>query len=134
MSATEYDYATLEVTRPEPRIGILWFNRPDQRNAISPELSREMNEVLPKIAEDDEIRVLIVSGKGTAFCAGMDLKVFYEYRDRPATYSPPGTTAMDWWRKLRELPKPTIAAVNGHAYGGGFLTIACCDMGPLAAD
>ena len=134
MTADQYAYSTLLVEKPEPHIGILWLNRPEQRNAISPDLSREMNEVLPRLADDDDIRVLVVAGKGTAFCAGMDLKVFYEYRDQPATYSRPGETAADWWQKLRELPKPTIAAVNGHAFGGGFLTIACCDMAIASED
>lgn len=121
-------YRTLLAEKPEPRIGILWLNRPEKRNSISPELSREMNAVLDEIAVDDDIRVLIISGKGSAFCAGMDLKVFYEYRDKGATYENPGEGAGDWFRRLRELPKPTIAAVNGHAYGGGFMVISLCDM------
>lgn len=132
---TSYDgYTTILVEKPEPRLGILWFNRPEKRNSISPDLSREMNDVLPKIDADDDIRVLIVSGKGSAFCAGMDLKVFYEYRDKPPAYSKPGESSQDWWRRLRELSKPTIAAVNGHAYGGGFMAISCCDLAVMAED
>jgi len=121
------------VEKPEPRIGILWFNRPEKRNCISPEFSREVNIALDRIAQDDEIRVLIVSGKGTAFCAGMDLKVFYEYRDDPGAYERPGEGAGDWFKRLREFQKPTIAAVNGHAYGGGFMVVSLCDMA-VAAD
>ena len=91
MVSTEYAYETILVEKPEPRVGPLWLNRPEKRNSISPELSREMNQVLDQIAEDDEIRVLVISGKGNTFCGGMDLKVFYEYRDRPGKeWSPEG--------------------------------------------
>ena len=125
----QYQYETVLVEKPEPRIGILWLNRPDKRNSISPDLSRDMNQVLPRLAEDDDIRVLIVSGKGSAFCAGMDLGVMLRTHqgDRSAQQKP-GEGSTDWWRKLREFPKPTIAAVNGHAYGGGLLTIGMCDL------
>lgn len=129
---TTYDFETLLVEKPEERIGILWFNRPEKRNSISPELSRDMNTALPMIAADDDIRVLIVSGKGTAFCAGMDLKTMLAGHQEPGGGDPrlsdPQYSSTEWWKKLRELPKPTIAAVNGHAYGGGLLTIGCCDM------
>ncbi len=128
-TAQEYSYKTLLVEKPEPRIGVLWLNRPEKRNSISPELSREMNQILEQIAEDDDIRVLIISGKGNTFCGGMDLKVFYEYRDRPSKeWSPEGQGFGDWTAKVRTLDKPTIAAVNGHAYGGGFMLISMCDM------
>ena len=129
MVSTEYAYETILVEKPEPRVGLLWLNRPEKRNSIPPELSREMNQVLDQIAEDDEIRVLVISGKGNTFCGGMDLKVFYEYRDRPGKeWSPEGQGFGDWAQKLRTLDKPTIAAVNGHAYGGGFMLISMCAM------
>ena len=127
------DLRTVLVEKPEPRIGVLTFNRPEKRNSIAPEFSREMNIVLDRILYDDEIRVLIVTGKGTAFCAGMDLKVFSEFRDNPSGYERPGEGAMDWFMKLRHFTKPTIAAINGHAYGGGFMTAALCDLS-IAAD
>lgn len=134
MSVTYDDFRTLKVEKPEPRIGLLTFNRPEKRNSISPEFSREMNIVLDRIAGDDEIRTVVLTGAGSAFCAGMDLKVFYEYRDRMGEFEEPGLGAMDWFSKLRELPKPTIAAVNGHTYGGGFLVVANCDMAVAAED
>lgn len=133
--AQGYSYETLLVEKPEPRIGVLWLNRPEKRNSISPELSREMNEVLEQIEEDDDIRVLIISGVGNSFCGGMDLKVFYEYRDRPSKeWAPEGQGFVDWTQKVRTLDKPTIAAVNGHAYGGGFMLISMCDMAIASED
>ena len=82
MTKPEYKFETILIDKQDDGITWVTFNRPEKRNAITPKLSEEMNIALDKMADDPEVRVLIFTGAGVAFCAGMDLKVFYQYRDR----------------------------------------------------
>ena len=110
-------------------IALVTLDNPAKRNAITPELSRTMNVVLDRLAADRAVRVVIVTGAGdAAFCAGMSLEHFRTYRDRVWELYTPGESMMDWWAKLRALPQPTIAAVNGVCVGGGFCILDACDL------
>ena len=81
------------------------------------------------------MRVLVITGSGNSFCAGMDLKeVFHELKDQPARYDRVVRLAIEWrGRTLRYFPKPTIAMVNGYCFGGAFTQVTACDIA-LAAD
>src|SRR5215469_6128806 len=96
-------------------IAVLALNRPDKKNAMNPRLHEEMAAALEQCRYDDAIRVLVVTGAGDAFCAGMDLKeVFHGLKDKPAEYDRIIRIATEWrGRTLRYFPKPTIAMVNG---------------------
>ena len=134
MTKPEYKFETILIDKQDDGITWVTFNRPEKRNAITPKLSEEMNIALDKMADDPEVRVLIFTGAGVAFCAGMDLKVFYQYRDRPQKdWVVPGFGSMDWWRKIREYPKITISAVNGFAFGGGVMPVVYSDLA-IASD
>ncbi|MDX9716390.1 MAG: p-hydroxycinnamoyl CoA hydratase/lyase [Thauera sp.] len=118
--------------------GIAWvvLNRPEKRNAMSPTLNREMLEVLEALEFDDRARVLVLTGEGEAFTAGMDLKEYFREVEGlpPAKEAAIRRAAGAWqWRKLMYYPKPTIAMVNGWAFGGAFTPLIACDLA-IAAD
>lgn len=118
--------------------GIAWvtLNRPDKRNAMNPALNAMMVEVLNALEEDDDCRVVVITGAGESFSAGMDLKEYFRENDgkpstaRYRTYRAAG----EWqWRRLRHFAKPTIAMVNGWCFGGAFTPLIACDLA-VAAD
>jgi trans-feruloyl-CoA hydratase/vanillin synthase len=119
--------------------GIAWviFNRPDKRNAFSAELAFEMMDVLDALEGDDRCGVLVFTGAGEAWSAGMDLKDYFRATDN----APPAVRARvyraNWgwqWRRLLHYPKPTIAMVNGWCFGGAFTPLVACDLAIAAED
>ncbi|MBW1802007.1 MAG: enoyl-CoA hydratase/isomerase family protein, partial [Deltaproteobacteria bacterium] len=117
---------------------IAWviLNRPDKRNAMSPELNREMKEVLTSLEVDDRCKVLILTGAGDAFSSGMDLKEYFLETDGmpPFKVWQVRRQSLDWqWRALMYHQKPTIAMVNGWCFGGAFTPVVSCDLA-IAAD
>ena len=130
-----YDYRTVKVTFDE---GIAWvaLNRPDKRNAMSPTLNVEMLEILERLEFDYRCEVLVLTGEGEAFSAGMDLKQYFRETDHESAQfkAKVRAAAAAWqWRKLRFYPKPTIAMVNGWCFGGAFAPLVACDLA-IAAD
>ena len=119
--------------------GIAWvsLNRPEKRNAMSPTLNREMLEILEALELDDRCRVLVLTGEGDAFSAGMDLKEYFREVDglSPQAVRRVRHTAYAWqWRRLMHYPKPTIAMVNGWCFGGAFTPLIACDLSVAAED
>ena len=118
--------------------GIAWvtMNRPEKRNAMSPALNREMLATVSALATDERCGVLVLTGAGESFAAGMDLKEYFRETD-----GSPDTVVLnvrreaeEWqWRRLRDYPKPTIAMVNGWCFGGAFTPLVACDLA-LAAN
>ncbi len=113
--------------------GIAWvyINRPDKRNAMSVGLAHEMNAVLDALEMDDRARVIVLSGKGDAFSAGMDLKDFFRATDDVSDIERHRAYRANraWqWRTLMHYAKPTIAMVNGWCFGGAFTPLICCDL------
>jgi trans-feruloyl-CoA hydratase/vanillin synthase len=124
--------------RVEAADGIAWveLNRPAKRNAMSPTLNAEMVEVLEALDADDACGVLVLTGAGDAFSAGMDLKEYFrEVDDAPEHVQRKvrRDAALWQWRLLRTYSKPTIAMVNGWCFGGGFTPLVACDLA-VAAD
>ena len=105
--------------------GIAWvaMNRPEKKNAISIEMAREMVEVFDSLEVDKRCQVVVLTGAGESFSAGMDLKDYFRATDnktaveRARVYR---TNAAWQWRGLLHYPKPTIAMVNGWCFGGAF--------------
>ena len=126
-------YQTLLIEKFEG-IGVLTLNRPQKKNAMNPQLHEDMTAALEELRYDDAVRVLIITGAGDTFCAGMDLKeVFYELQDQPARYDRIIRLATEWrGRTLRYYPKPTIAMVNGYCFGGAFSIVEGCDLATAA--
>jgi len=132
---TGMSYKTLLIEKSDG-VAILTFNRPDKKNAMNPQLHEDMTAALEELRYDDAARVLILTGAGDTFCAGMDLKeVFYELRDQPARYDRVLRLATEWrGRTLRHYPKPTIAMVNGYCFGGAFSIVEVCELAVAAEE
>lgn len=129
---TGADTVTFEVAD-----GIAWvkYNRPEKRNAQSPKLNRRMREVIDELEFRDDVGVLVLTGEGDAFCAGMDLKEYFRETEAEGLR---GTRhaqreAYGWWERLRWYQKPTIAMVNGWCFGGAYGPLFACDLA-FAAD
>ena len=118
--------------------GIAWvtFNRPEKRNAMSPTLNSEMIQVLEALELDADAKVLVLTGAGDAWTAGMDLKEYFREVDAgpEILQEKIRRDACQWqWKLLRMYAKPTIAMVNGWCFGGGFSPLVACDLA-IAAD
>jgi trans-feruloyl-CoA hydratase/vanillin synthase len=119
--------------------GIAWvsMNRPEKRNCISPTLASEMLGVINALEADSRCQVLVLTGTGDSFSAGMDLKEFFRDNDH---LSPPErahiyrTNAAWQWRQFQFYSKPTIAMVNGWCFGGAFTPVISCDLAIAAEE
>jgi feruloyl-CoA hydratase/lyase len=115
----------------EEGIGWVILNRPEKRNAMSPTLNREMREILETLELDDSMKVLVLTGAGESWTAGMDLKEYFREVDQaPEIFQEKiRREASAWqWKLLRMYTKPTIAMVNGWCFGGGFSPLVACDL------
>jgi trans-feruloyl-CoA hydratase/vanillin synthase len=133
MSRSEHDTVAFHI---ENRIAWVSFNRPEKRNCMSPALNRRMMEVLDELEFSPDAGVLVLTGEGDSWSAGMDLKEYF--RDTEAQ-GLAGTRkaqreSYGWWRRLRWYQKPTIAMVNGWCFGGGYGPLFACDLAFAADD
>jgi trans-feruloyl-CoA hydratase/vanillin synthase len=120
----------------EDRIAWVKFNRPEKRNAMSPTLNRRMMEVLDELEFHPDAGVLVLTGEGSAWTAGMDLKEYFretEIKGLAGTRQAQ-RESYGWWRRLRWYQKPTIAMVNGWCFGGGYGPLFGCDLAFAAED
>ena len=117
------------LTQDEHGIRTLTLNRPDRRNALTPEMQQELIDALDDVSRTESIRVLVLTGAGEAFCAGLDLSALQAMRGRSALeLADDAHRIARIFRTLYELPVPTIAAVNGHAIAGGAGLATICDF------
>jgi trans-feruloyl-CoA hydratase/vanillin synthase len=118
--------------------GIAWvkFNRPEKRNAMSPALNRRMMEVLDELEFHPDAGVLVLTGEGPAWTAGMDLQEYFRdtEADGLAGTRKAQRESYGWWRRLRWYQKPTIAMINGWCFGGGYGPLFACDLAFCAED
>ena len=121
-----YQSIIIEVDGP---VGILTMNRPDRHNAFDELLIEELTRGLDELEAHPAVRVVVLSGAGKSFCAGADLN----WMKRAAGYTHDENLAdakklAELMRTLNDLKKPTVARVQGPAYGGGVGLVACCDI------
>jgi methylglutaconyl-CoA hydratase len=110
-------------------IGILTLNRPEKRNALHPELARQMKSKIKEAAEDKSVKVLIITGEGKAFCAGADLEYLNKMRNYSSLQNEEDTRELaELFLSIYNFPKPVIAAVNGAAIAGGCGLASVCDI------
>jgi methylglutaconyl-CoA hydratase len=116
-------------------IATLTLNRPERRNAFDDVLIGELTESFGRIAADREVRALVITGAGAAFSAGGDLNWMRRMAGLgEAENRADAMRLAGMFRLLNELPKPTIARVNGAAFAGGVGLVCCCDIAIAAAD
>ncbi|MGA8157003.1 MAG: enoyl-CoA hydratase/isomerase family protein [Rhodoplanes sp.] len=124
--------STVETAIDGP-IAVVALNRPEVRNAVNETLRAEFIAALARVAGDDAVRGVVITGNGPAFCAGGDIAAMQQNLN-----AAPGELAFNGWRRqrrlheavgaLHRLTKPTIAAVNGPAIGLGCDLALCCDF------
>lgn len=121
-----YQTILIEIDGP---LGILTLNRPDRHNAFDEQLIEELTLGLDELEANPEVRVVVISAVGKSFCAGADL----HWMKRAAAFTPEenlidAKKLAELMRTLNDLKKPTVARVQGPAYGGGVGLVACCDI------
>jgi enoyl-CoA hydratase len=125
--------ASVTIEAVETGIRVLTLNRPDRLNAINFEMVADLHDAIDELAADPAVKVVVLTGAGRAFCAGLDLK------DHGAPPPPGGhrhlhagldgqTFMSNLTVHLRELPAVVVAAVNGPAFGGGLALACACDL------
>lgn len=102
----------------------LTFKRPERLNAITYQMSVELVEAIDKIEEDRDVRVLVLTGAGKGFCAGVDIKELANPKAKPV----PIGKRYTFFNRLEDVTKPVIAAINGSCNGGGLELALCCDF------
>src|ERR1043165_7408279 len=131
----EYKY---EFVKVRIRDGIAWafLNRPDKRNAMSPQLHYDMDDALARLEVDEDARGVGGRGEGGNFSPGQDLKKFFrEPEKNPGERKKAAAAANRWrWERLYGYDKPTIAMVHGFCVGGAFMQLLACDFAIAAED
>lgn len=134
----QYETITYEA---QDGIATVTLNRPDKLNAFNATMGREIVEGFRRADQDPEVRVVILTGAGRAFCAGADMSMFAEdikareegHRRRHAA-PPTGQTMLAFPGLVRTMRKPSIAAINGFALGVGITMCLPCDLRVMAED
>jgi len=110
-------------------IGLIKLNRPEKRNALHPDLVKQMKQKLQEIQDDENVKALIITGEGKVFCAGADLSYLSELRNNSAIENERDSEELaELLLTIYKFPKPTIAAVNGAAIAGGCGLASVCDL------
>ena len=122
------DIVTYEL---RPPAAVITINRPDKRNALSRALIAALADAFQRAADDPAARAVILTGKGPAFCAGMDLEELrgtIEKKEEADLVWDDAAKLAKLYDQIYTLPKPTIAAVNGAAVAGGAGLVTVCDL------
>jgi feruloyl-CoA hydratase/lyase len=122
--------------RVEGNVAWVRFNRPEKRNCMSPKLNRQMLRVLNDLEFRDDVGVLVLTGEGSAWSAGMDLKEYFRDTEAQGRKSVRESQreAYAWWERLRWYQKVTIAMINGWCFGGAYGPLFACDLAFCADD
>jgi enoyl-CoA hydratase/carnithine racemase len=114
----------VETTVDDSHVALLRLNRPEARNALSPEMMERIAAELERLDPDPEVRCFVIAGSEEIFAAGADIKAMAERTLPQALYHP----SASFWRRLAGVRTPMIAAVTGYALGGGCELALACDM------
>lgn len=120
-------YQTL-VLEKQDGVATITLNRPEKLNAICPELIDDMLQAIDEVGKDDEVRAVLLTGAGRAFCAGGDIGELLARTEKPMELLTDSTNGARIISGMRDMPKPWIAAVNGPAVGAGCNLALGCDI------
>lgn len=126
----------VQLNRRPDGVAILTFNDPDRRNAMTVDMGEAIRDRCAELSRDDGLRVVVLTGAPPAFSAGGDLGMLEDKAQRAREDGFDATDEMrdfyDLFLAVRDLPVPTIAAINGHAIGAGLCVALACDMRIIA--
>ena len=124
------DYGKYEFIKVEKdgRVAIVTINRPEALNAVNAQLHTELEDIFADIAQDNEVNVAVITGAGSAFCSGGDVKAMDAGEFEPHSTGGPLAGARRLIHNMIEVQQPIIAAVNGHAIGLGATLALFCDV------
>ena len=118
-------YETIKMSKKNG-IATIWINRPEALNSLNFQVLADLDKALELIEKDDEIQVLVITGEGRAFVAGADIEEMSRKTQEEANAF--GAYGARVFRRIEKMDKPSIAAVNGFALGGGCELAMACDM------
>jgi enoyl-CoA hydratase/carnithine racemase len=114
----------VETSVDDFHVALLRLNRPEARNALSPEMMEGIASELERLDPDPEVRCVVISGSEEVFAAGADIRAMADRTLPEALYHP----AAGFWRRVAAIKTPLVAAVSGYALGGGCELALACDM------
>jgi enoyl-CoA hydratase len=125
--------SSVQVEHVHESVRVVRLDRPDRLNALSIDLAVELDAVLAEVGDDNTARVVVLTGAGRGFCSGLDLKDYgiipnIDHLSVHRIASRSMRTYSQLTRRLRSIPQPVIAAVNGPAYGGGMCLAIAADL------
>jgi enoyl-CoA hydratase len=130
---TRLRMAEIELTYPREGIALVTMNRPDKLNAMTSAMVESLHETFSKIGKSRDVRVVVLTGSGRGFCAGLDLGGYgeapgFEWKGSVEKGFAVQKHIASLIPKMRSIPQPIIAAVNGPAAGGGFALVLGSDL------
>jgi methylglutaconyl-CoA hydratase len=126
--------ALIDVVR-DGAVASVWLHRPDQHNALSPEMGIELDATLHALAQDDGVRVVVLGGHGPSFCAGADIAAMkasahMSFEENVAE----AERLAHMFAALGDFPKPVVGRIHGNVFGGGIGLVCACDIAVAADD